>query len=293
MLRDLQLRRADLVSDLGIITPIGKPAGRGLKQIRETPCTLLAQKMKLKVHHAENFMLREQDLPPGKWDLIVAVSFGHKISSEVLAGLSAGGLNIHPSLLPKYRGPAPLHHALLNGDSETGVSLQTLHPTTFDRGEVLMRSSVVPITASSTLDSLGSLTARLGADLLKDLLLAGYPGNAPAALPCPYEDSYAPKILRSDMQVDWRTWTGEKITRWSTVLGTLWTTLNGNVVKLSDLSAGADDTAGPVGTIRLTEQGLLVRCADSWVRVGALTVAGKSQKGGSSCHELQGKQFDG
>ncbi|CCG84240.1 protein of unknown function [Taphrina deformans PYCC 5710] len=254
MLRETHLRRADIISDLRIITPVSKRSGRGLSVLKEAPLTILARKTKYEPVHVTSFNLRPEELPPGQWDLIIAVSFGHKIGPEVLQAMSHGGLNVHPSILPRYRGPAPLHHALLNNDHETGVSIQTIHPTKFDQGEVLMQSPPIPL-AGLTLDHLHGKTAMIGATMLRDLLYGGYPANAPVPLKLTLEPSQAPKIDKSAMEVDWSTWPVAKLVRWSSVFDSLWTRLDGRIVKLKDLRV-VERGAGPdekVGTIEILE----------------------------------------
>lgn len=77
-----------------------------------------------------------------KYDVGVVVSFGYFLHPHMLANLAHGAVNMHPSLLPKYRGPAPIHHALLNGDALTGVSVIEIDPRAFDVGRILMQKSV-------------------------------------------------------------------------------------------------------------------------------------------------------
>lgn len=263
--------------------------------------TLLARQMRYPVNHVHEFSLKTSELPEGEWDLIIAVSFGHKITADVLDRMTHGGLNIHPSLLPKFRGPAPLHHALLNDDQATGVSLQTLHPTEFDRGDILKQSEPLPI-EGETLSSLSSKTAMMGCTMLRELLLAGYPANSPEPLTTGYESSYAGKITKAEMQIRWSSWTVVKIERWSHVLGSLWSMLGDKVVKVNDVQclgnedASLGEAAAP-GTIQIiqtpdsTDRICAVRAADGWVKIGRLTIAGKKEKPGSEALELHSKVF--
>ena len=94
MLRELHLRRNDIISKLAVVTPADRPSGRGLKVLKPTPMTTLARQMQWPHSHAAKFLYTPDEMPPGSWDLIIAVSFGHKISSTVLAQCSAGGLNV-------------------------------------------------------------------------------------------------------------------------------------------------------------------------------------------------------
>lgn len=73
------------------------------------------------------------------YDVGVVVSFGYFLHPHMLENLAHGAINMHPSLLPKYRGPAPIHHALLNGDATTGVSVIEIDPRAFDVGRILLQ----------------------------------------------------------------------------------------------------------------------------------------------------------
>ncbi|ORY81528.1 formyl transferase [Protomyces lactucae-debilis] len=306
MLRELHLRRSDIVSSLGIMTPAPKPSGRNHKVLKPTHMALLAEKMGYKPAYAHSFVLKPEELPPGGWDLIIAVSFGHKIPASVLSLCSAGGLNVHPSLLPRHRGPAPLHHTLLQRDAETGVSVQTIHPTEFDKGDVLLRSSKIPV-AHLSLQALSSSLAKTGADLLRELLIAGYPANAPTPLEPETSESYAPKITKEETRVIWSTWCTDDIALWSRVMGSLWTTMSGQVVKLGVLESVTLPVSiqAPAGTIRYvrksvsfdetqsyTEPILAVKCCDGWVSIGKLTHAGKKERWGYEAADMDGKVFD-
>ncbi|KAH7482119.1 Methionyl-tRNA formyltransferase, mitochondrial [Phytophthora ramorum] len=84
----------------------------------------------------------EPDFPvTDHFDVGVVVSFGYFLHPQMLRNLHHGAINMHPSLLPKYRGPAPIHHALLNGDTTTGVSVIEIDPKAFDVGRILLQES--------------------------------------------------------------------------------------------------------------------------------------------------------
>lgn len=88
-------------------------------------------------------------IPLRRWDVGVVASFGFKLPVHVLDSLEGGAINMHPSLLPRYRGAAPVPHALLNGDATTGVSIILVNPLVMDSGAVLKQVEV-PIRESDT-----------------------------------------------------------------------------------------------------------------------------------------------
>lgn len=162
--------------------------------------------------------------PPKPIDLVVAVSFGLLVPEKILRTAKYGGLNVHPSLLPELRGPAPIQHALLQGRSQTGVTLQTMHPTRFDHGTILDQKKI-EIPTGSTIDSVVNVLGPLGADMLtrsiEDEIFV--PPIRPLRKCGPNNTaSYAPKLTAEDRHIDWNTWTAEEILRRDRVLGSLW-----------------------------------------------------------------------
>ncbi|KAI9026546.1 formyl transferase [Phycomyces nitens] len=104
----------------------------------------LAELYDIPVHHTPT---TEKTLDnwkvPGKFDLGVVVSFGYFIPPHVIKSFEKGAINVHPSLLPKYRGAAPIQHTILGGDEETGVTVQELDDKAFDAGRILSQKKVV------------------------------------------------------------------------------------------------------------------------------------------------------
>ena len=141
-------------------------------------------------------------------DLLIAVSFGLFIPARILE--QAGStINVHPSLLPQYRGPAPIHHAILNGDRHTGVTLQTLSPKGFDKGIIFDQSYPLAIEEDEQFSSLWNRLASLAADMLVSSLR-----NQTYIQPKPVktftEESYAGYIHK---QIDWYTTSADKAVR--------------------------------------------------------------------------------
>ncbi|KAL1879891.1 hypothetical protein VTK73DRAFT_6703 [Phialemonium thermophilum] len=235
-LHDEKQRNGDLIRSIDVVVRPPKPTGRGNKIVQKSPLHMLAEELSLDIYARDTFTGWQ---PPqrdgvGAINLIVAVSFGLFVPRRLLRAAKYGGLNVHPSLLPDLRGPAPLQHALLAGDRYTGVSLQTLSEEAFDAGIVLSRSSLVAIPGGTTVPQLRDLLAPIGAELLVSSLRAGahVPPLAPAAdanhssLP----DSSrryrtAPKITTADRQAEWtgpRACSAANMAVRARVLGPLW-----------------------------------------------------------------------
>ncbi|KAI1327203.1 Formyltransferase [Xylariaceae sp. FL0255] len=126
-----------LIESIDVVIRPSKRTGRGNRKIRHPPIRDLANSLGLPIHKRDTFT--GWDMPEGT-NLIIAVSFGLFVPPRLLQASKYGGLNLHPSLLPDLRGPAPLHHALLRGDKMTGVSLQTLDSKAFDHGIILAQT---------------------------------------------------------------------------------------------------------------------------------------------------------
>ncbi|KAK0727060.1 formyl transferase [Lasiosphaeria miniovina] len=235
-------RNADLIRSIDVLVRPAKPTGRGLKVVRQPPSRILAQELGLAVHERDTFTGWEMPHPGGEpINLIVAVSFGLLVPKRLLRAAHYGGLNVHPSLLPDLRGPAPLHHALLAGRTHTGVSLQTLAEDKFDAGAILAQTSRpgLAIPAGCTVEQLHALLAPLGASMLVSGLRAGVHVPPVIAVVPPERRTgliprapllHAPKITAAHRQVPWVPIpsggpgpSAQDMARRAHVLGQLWT----------------------------------------------------------------------
>ncbi|KAF2159779.1 hypothetical protein M409DRAFT_70824 [Zasmidium cellare ATCC 36951] len=225
-IRDLQHRRPECVASIDVVCRPDKRVGRGLKRVQEVPIKSVARGLEIPIHQIDTFTGWS---PPSPVDLIIAVSFGLLVPSRILKGATWGGLNVHPSMLPYLRGPAPVQHALLKGRTHTGVTLQTMHPTRFDHGVILAQTPGpgVRISEECTPDDLIRSLGEAGAGMLVRGVEDGLFVD-----PVPVVDGkdaegraeHAPKILPEDRHIDWNTWTADQIMRYDRVLGRLWDT---------------------------------------------------------------------
>ncbi len=135
-----------------------------------------------------------------KPDLLVSASYGQKIPTQTIKESRYGGLNVHPSLLPRWRGADPVPWAILSGDNQTGVTIVTLAEK-FDEGKIIAQKKI-PILSTDTTAILYPKLFALGADLLvqavKDLVLQGSPqGKSPTP--------YARRLTKQDGFIEWNT----------------------------------------------------------------------------------------
>ncbi|KAJ5123358.1 hypothetical protein N7448_009455 [Penicillium atrosanguineum] len=226
------LKQPNRIASIDVVCRPGKRVGRGLKKIRQVPIRETAESLSLPIHEIDTFTGWTPPVTPnGPINLIIAVSFGLFVPPRILNSASYGGLNVHPSLLPDFRGPAPLHHTLLAGEKSTGVTLQTLHHKTFDHGTILAQTPPpgidIPNPDFCTVPELLNFVAPKGAQLLVDGIKDGL--FVPPVKEVGWRTkettenlTHASKIKPEDLHIDWANWTMLEINRRNRVLGPLW-----------------------------------------------------------------------
>lgn len=186
-----------------VLTQPDRPAGRGMK-LTTGPVKALALQHALTVDQPERLKSVEQRaaLEASRPDVLVVAAYGLILPPAVLAVPRLGCVNIHASLLPRWRGAAPIHRAIEAGDRETGITIMQMDQG-LDTGAMLMRRAI-PILPSDTTGSLHDRLAGLGAEMivqaLDDLPLGKL---VPVAQP-EQGVSYAAKIGKSEAAIDWR-----------------------------------------------------------------------------------------
>lgn len=136
-------------------------------------------------------------------DLLVCFAYGHIFGPKFLALFPFGGINLHPSLLPKYRGCTPVPAAILNGDSETGVSIQTLS-LKMDEGDILAQTKL-KLQGDETCSSLLDVSAEIGADLICGVIKSiAENGRLPEGKKQTGIPSYTNIIKKEDGKIDWK-----------------------------------------------------------------------------------------
>ena len=188
---------------LQVVTQPDRPKGRG-KTVVFPPVKTAALELGCPVLQPESVRTPEfsdviSRLDP---DMLVVVAYGHVLPQRILEIPKQGPINIHASLLPKYRGPAPIQWAVINREKETGVTLMLMDKG-LDTGDMLSSASV-PILPDDTSGSLHDRLALLGADLLIQTLKY-YPVHRKNAVPQVHEQAtYAPLLKKEDGHLDWR-----------------------------------------------------------------------------------------
>lgn len=186
-----------------VLTQPDRPAGRGMK-LKMSPVKELALVHGIPVAQSENLKTEEarQLIRDARADVMVVAAYGLILPQAVLDMPRLGCVNIHASLLPRWRGAAPIHRAIEAGDGETGITLMRMDKG-LDTGDMLFRAAL-PILDSDTTGSLHDKLAELGAREIVALLPKLDAGRVDAT---PQDDAlatYAAKVGKEDARLDWR-----------------------------------------------------------------------------------------
>lgn len=214
-------KNPEKVSSIDVITRSIKPTGRNLKTFVDVPIGEYCEKEKLSIHRADSSDDIMNIMSKNQFNLAIAVSYGKLIPEGFLKSVKYGGLNVHPSLLPKYSGSSPLQYALMNDDSFTGVTVQTLHPSKFDKGEIVLQSDPIPIAETDNFDSLEEKLGEYGSNLLLNVIDNRLFEQPTKMEETPYKFSLASKIKPSRSEIRWDLLTSRKIKRLNDALGQL------------------------------------------------------------------------
>lgn len=263
---------------VGVITQPDRPAGRG-KKLTACPVKQFALERGLPVFQFEKIRLPEgvarmKALAP---DVAVTAAFGQILTQELLDIPARGTINVHASLLPRYRGSAPINWCILNGETETGVTIMRTDAG-IDTGDML-RARSTPI---GDMETAGELTARLsqlGAELLAETLPDYLAGKIAPVKQDPEKASYQPMLKKAMGEVDWTRLAHEiacqvrGLNPWPCAF----TQLNGEALKLYlARPVEWDDGAEPGAVVASSaREGLVVRCGK-----GALEIMEMQAPGG-------------
>ncbi|CAI5759545.1 unnamed protein product [Candida verbasci] len=277
-----EYRRANpnIIESIHVITRRIKPTGRDLKNLIELPVGKFANDLNIPIIRTDS--AQEINNLPIEFNLIIAVSFGKLIPGKFIFRSKYGGLNVHPSLLPKYSGSSPIQYALLNDDKYTGCTIQTLHPTKFDQGEIILQSEKIPVLDDDNYNSLVSKLGPIGGELLvKVIKLKSFISQKKFESIEQY--SMASKISKTMSEIIWDSYSARKIKRRFDALGPLFCFINVKIkrkktvieekrrVILSDISEIRDPKLNvplkEVGEFTVTTDGLIVKAIEGYVRV--------------------------
>jgi methionyl-tRNA formyltransferase len=262
---------------IAVVTQPDRPKGRGqqltpppVKVLAETNGIVVLQPAKVR---APEFIEVMKGLAP---DLIVVVAFGQILPKALLDIPRHGCINVHASLLPRYRGAAPINWCIINGETESGVTIMQMD-VGLDTGDMLVKKAT-PIDPDEDSSSLHDRLAAIGAEALAetlDLLLAEklVPEKQDDALSC-----YAPMLKKEDGLIDWGTGAQaiKNLVRGVTPWPGAFTRLDGKTVKVCRVAV-AEGTGTPGTVLRADRQGLEVACGSGSILIEELQLEGRKR----------------
>jgi methionyl-tRNA formyltransferase len=257
-----------------------RPAGRGhairpcaVHRVADALAIPVRTPARLRSDTAEHDAFRTLNL-----DAAVVAAYGLILPQAMLDAPRQGCLNIHASLLPRWRGAAPIQAAVLAGDSESGITIMRM-TAGLDTGPMLLREAV-PITTSTTTAALHDQLAEIGARLILEALSAN-------PTPVPQDEAaatYAPKLARDDGRIDWAQpatlidrrirafdpWPGT----FTTLAGTVLKILGARVIDASLIDASLIDATGQPGTV--LDSALTIACGTAALRPLRVQLSGRA-----------------
>lgn len=263
---------------VGVVTQPDRPRGRK-QELTPPPVKEAAMELGLPVFQPDRLRNPEnvRQLLEWKPDLIITAAYGQILPREILESPRYGCINVHASLLPKYRGGAPIHHALIQGERETGVTIMYMVEA-LDAGDLLASRSI-PIKEEDDVGTLHDKLAQLGAQLLIETVPALLEGKVQ---PVPQDDNratYAPNIRREDERIDWNRSAQELVNQirglrpWP-VAFTLWKGKPLKIWKAEPVSVR--ESAAPGTVLSQAEEGVIVATGEGGaLRIQELQPAGK------------------
>jgi len=281
---------------VGILTQPDRPAGRGRK-LKASPVKQRAVELDVPIQQPPSLKDDAAFAALAAWtpDIIVVVAYGLLLQQRVLELPRYGCINLHPSLLPRWRGAAPIRRALLAGDDETGVSIMQLDKG-LDSGPVY-RQKTLAIAGDATAGDLHDTLAALGATAMLEVL-AGLPQGLTATPQAETGVTYAERLSKQEARIDWSlaAATIARRVRGYAPWPVAFTLLDGQRLRIWRAQVGADATAAVPGTVvAASHQGIDVATGDKTLRILELQWPGKRRMDAASAshgHDWIGACFE-
>ena len=265
---------------VGVVTQPDRPKGRG-KAMQATPVKTAALAHDIPVYQPAKVREPEfvETLKNLKPDVIVVVAFGQIIPASILDIPPLGCINVHASLLPKYRGAAPIQWAVIDGEKDSGVTIMYMD-TGLDTGDMLAKT-VVPLEADETGGSLFDKLSEAGANLLVETLIKLELGEVkPEKQPKDSPNAYARMIKKTDGLIDWNLDAEaiERLIRGMNPWPSAYSYLDGKTLKIWRASVCKEETDNDPGTVvRTDKNGIYVQTGNGVLRLDEIQLEGKKR----------------
>jgi methionyl-tRNA formyltransferase len=277
---------------IGVVTQPNRSQGRGQKKIAP-PVKTFAQKLGLPIFQPENineqsFIDLFQKLNP---EMVVVAAFGKILPKVIIDFPPLGCLNIHPSLLPKYRGAAPINWAIINGETKTGVTIMHMDKG-MDSGNIILQSETI-IPATENYGQLHDRLAAQGASLLIEAIQQILTGNLTDRAQDHSLVTFAPRLTKETGQINWQAdiFAIVNLIRGLSPIPAAYTILEGQLLKIyaaEPKPSKVDNIPGTIGII--TAEGIPIAAKNGYVLLKELQLAGKKKMPTSAF--LRGYRFN-
>ena len=261
------------------VTQPDKPKGRG-KEMAMSPVKECAIANNIPVFQPVKIRLEEslEELRKYPADVFVVAAFGQILTKDVLTMPKYGCINIHASLLPMYRGAAPIQWVILNGEKEAGVTIMQMDEG-LDTGDMLLKGSI-PVEKDETGDSLHDKLSALGASLITEALQKLEEGTL-TPVPQPEGPLFYAKMLNKDMGCIDFSKDAEEIERWIRGLYSwpgAYTFHNGKMIKVISARIADTDSKGNPGEVKeVSKEEIIVSCGSGSIAISRIKQQGKKE----------------
>jgi methionyl-tRNA formyltransferase len=262
---------------VGVITQPARKSGRGL-DLKDSAVAEFAKQNSLNVFSPEKIdkSYFDQNLKPLDADMAIVVAFGQILSKEVLNELKFGWINIHYSLLPKFRGAAPVQRAILIGEKETGISFFAIEEG-LDTGSII-KSYPYQLSDSATTDSVLQELNVMATQKIEEII-TGIQNGSFEPVKQTGEVSTAPKLNEIDLRIDWNELSSEidRKVRAGNKRLSAWTTIADSKIKILSISESTLEEKIDHGQIRVINKIVNVGCKNGSLIINEVIPEGKKQ----------------
>ena len=268
-----------LIQNYSVVLVVSQPDKKvGRKQIlTPTPIKALALKHHIPVHQPEKIKLDYAPIEEAKPDLIITCAYGQIIPESILNIPTIGSFNVHASLLPKYRGGAPIHHALMNGEEKTGVTIMYMDKG-MDTGDIIEKEEYI-IKDTDNVGTLHEELSKIGSKLLIKVLPSIISKTNHREKQKEEDATYAYNIKREEEQIDF-TKNGKEIINLIRGLNP-WPTahmlINGEEYKVLEATFTPKDNGKTNQVVEITKDAIGIGCADGVIYITKLKPFGKKE----------------
>ncbi len=256
----------------GLLSNIDKATGRG-QSIRSNDLAEWAKNSGVKIYQSASANDIKQIVAEVLPDVVITIAFGQIIKEDSLKIPKNGWLNVHFSKLPKWRGAAPVQHAILNGESSTGISIFQLEKG-MDTGPVYVFEDVIIQDNEKTPEVLNKMSLMVPDLVLKTLEMIS--GNVPPIPQSGENTSYASKISKEDGKLDWNNKSLDIFNKFRAFYGNpgVWTILNEKRIVINNMRISVQGNLFP-GQVLISASQLMVGTAHGAIEILELTPAGR------------------